>query len=333
MKTNKEPENKINNSSSKFNNILLQKINHKPLIASHIFSYMKNVPYKFINIIEKDKKLKDSMNSIFFQVNKNCNNLSHDLNQNLETIQFCSNIKSKIKEYLDRNEILYNKSFESYCNQNAKDPSFILYKTKYYLDRIKAENNSNIKLIDDSFNEISDIIFNEQKIFQLTYLPNENDKYIDAKFLYKNKNNIKEIKELYCIIDDNEYYKNNNFPEINKETILNDIYFIYIKGNKNINIFNAIKQYLQLLNKNIIKQITLGNNFFFIDYRNINININKDEKYISCEPMPIMEMLNYAFINNKKLTNLIAENIAIKYEIINNDLLGDKLKIFFGLYF
>ena len=49
--------------------------------------------------------------------------------------------------------------------------------------------------------------------------------------------------------------------------------------------------------------------------------------------MPIMEMFNYAFINNKKLTNLIAENIVIKYEMINNDLLGDKLKIFFGLYF
>ena len=334
MKTNDFPENTINNSSKTFNNIL-QKINHKPLIISHIFSYMKNEPYKFNNILEKDNKLKDSLNSQFSQINKYCNDLSPELLQNLETIKFCSNIKTKIREYLDRNEILYNKSFESYCNENIEDPSFILYKTKYYLDRIKEENNSNIQLIDDSFSVINDIIFTEQKIFQLTYLPYENSKYLDANFLYKNKNNIKEIKELYCIIDDNEYYKNNNFPEINKETILSDIYFIYINGKKSINIFNAIKQYILLLNKNIIKQITLGNNFFFIDNsnNNININTNKDKKYISCESMPIMEIFNYAFINNKKLTNLIQENIAIKYEIINNYLLGDNLKIFLGLFY
>ena len=166
----------------------------------------------------------------------------------------------------------------------------------------------------------------------MAYLPKENSNYIDADFLDKNKNKITEINELYCIIDDNEYYNNNNFPEIDKEIILNDIYFIYIKGNKKINIFNAIKKYLKLLNKNTIKQITLGNNFFFIDSSNINNNNLDylDEKFISCETMPIMEMFNYAFINNKKLTNLIAENIVIKYEMINNDLLGDKLKIFFG---
>ena len=74
---------------------------------------------------------------------------------------------------------------------------------------------------------------------------------------------------------------------------------------------------MKLLNKNTIKQITLGNNFFFNDSSNINNN-NLDylvEKFISCETMPIMEMFNYAIINNKKLTNLIAENIVIKYAI------------------
>ena len=340
MKTNEESENKTNYSSPSLDNtLLLQKINHKPLIISHIFSYMKNETYKFINIIEKDKKLKDSLNSCFFHVNKNSNNLSHELNKNLITIKFFTNIKLQIKEYLDRNEILENKLFELYLNNNIKDPSFILYKAKYYLDRIKEKNNSDIKLIDDPSTVISDIIFNvifnEEKISQLAYLPKENSNYIDANFLDKNKNKITEINELYCIIDDNEYYNNNNFPEIDKEIILNDIYFIYIKGNKKINIFNAIKKYLKLLNKNTIKQITLGNNFFFIDSSNINNKIlyYLDKKFISCETMPIMEMFNYAFINNKKLTNLIAENIVIKYEMINNDLLGDKLKIFFGLYF
>ena len=340
MKTNEESENKTNYSSPSLDNtLLLQKINHKPLIISHIFSYMKNETYKFINIIEKDKKLKDSLNSCFFHVNKNSNNLSHELNKNLITIKFFTNIKLQIREYLDRNEILENKLFELYLNNNIKDPSFILYKAKYYLDRIKEKNNSDIKLIDDPSTVISDIIFNvifnEEKISQLAYLPKENSNYIDANFLDKNKNKITEINELYCIIDDNEYYNNNNFQEIDKEIILNDIYFIYIKGNKKINIFNAIKKYLKLLNKNTIKQITLGNNFFFIDSSNINNNNLDylDEKFISCETMPIMEMFNYAFINNKKLTNLIAENIVIKYEMINNDLLGDKLKIFFGLYF
>jgi len=242
MKTNEESENKTNYSSPSLDNtLLLQKINHKPLIISHIFSYMKNETYKFINIIEKDKKLKDSLNSCFFHVNKNSNNLSHELNKNLITIKFFTNIKLQIREYLDRNEILENKLFELYLNNNIKDPSFILYKAKYYLDRIKEKNNSDIKLIDDPSTVISDIIFNvifnEEKISQLAYLPKENSNYIDANFLDKNKNKITEINELYCIIDDNEYYNNNNFPEIDKEIILNDIYFIYIKGNKKINIF------------------------------------------------------------------------------------------------
>ena len=100
MQTNNIPENTINNYQIIFNNIL-QKINHKPLIISHIFSYMRNEPHKFINIIEKDKKLKDSLNLIFSSVKKNFNDLNHELIENIELIKYCSYIKSKIKEYLN----------------------------------------------------------------------------------------------------------------------------------------------------------------------------------------------------------------------------------------
>ena len=71
----------------------------------------------------------------------------------------------------------------------------------------------------------------------------------------------KEIDVLYCIIDDNEYYLD-NIPRINKNIVIYELYFIYIKGIKDINIYNAIEKYLNVLNKKNIKQITFGN--FFI---------------------------------------------------------------------
>ena len=54
-------ENKIKNNNSDYN-CILRKIKHKPIIVEHIFSFIKDEPYKFIYLIEKDMTLKNSLN-------------------------------------------------------------------------------------------------------------------------------------------------------------------------------------------------------------------------------------------------------------------------------
>ena len=137
-----------------------------------------------------------------------------------------------------------------------------------------------------------------------------------------NKNNDgnsnKEIDALFCIIDDNEYY-NYNLLKFKKEIIINEVYFIYIKGNKNINLYDAIEKYLNLLNKNIINKITLGSGFF--------------ERYENIDDIPIFEMIDYALINKKnfsvKSSTLI--NFNIREDYYYN--VFTKQKIYLGIYF
>jgi len=51
-------------------NSILQKINHKPLIVESIFPYVKKEPNKYLIIMEKDITLKQSLNSVFYDVTK-----------------------------------------------------------------------------------------------------------------------------------------------------------------------------------------------------------------------------------------------------------------------
>ena len=159
-------------------------------------------------------------------------------------------------------------------------------------------------------------------------MPYNETEYKDSEFFYNNQNNIKEIDELYCIIDDNEYYKQKNLIKINKNIIINDVYFIYIKGNKNINIFNAIKEYLIILKENTFKQISLGCNLFVVDWN----DKEKNNDYKLYDKIPIVQMVNYALINNKALTNLIPEKLPIKLKWFSFNSLGTKLKVILGLF-
>ena len=69
-------------------------------------------------------------------------------------------------------------------------------------------------------------------------------------------------------------------PLINKDILLKEIYFIYIKGTKKININKAIEVYLSLLNKKNIKKINLGNILFCP----VGIDINAiDQNFIHME--------------------------------------------------
>ena len=50
-------EKTINHKNQSNYNSILQLINHKPLIVENIFSFIKDEPYKFIHLIEKDEIL------------------------------------------------------------------------------------------------------------------------------------------------------------------------------------------------------------------------------------------------------------------------------------
>ena len=77
-----------NDKDSQYNyNSILQKINHKPLLVATIFSYIKDEPFKFLHIIEKDQVLKESINSQFFNVKKN-NLFSKEINDNIGLLLF-----------------------------------------------------------------------------------------------------------------------------------------------------------------------------------------------------------------------------------------------------
>ena len=328
MNTNTIKDNTEIYKISTFNSIL-QKINHKPLIVSNIFSYVKDQPYKFMSLIEKDLMLKNSINSHFYNTKKN-NLLSKELNENTQLIKAFSQMQINIRQNQKNPMNLKNTNdFEYFAINNKIDPSFIVYKSLYYLDIIKEENNNKKNSINPSNSAITEITCNEikkQKNIQMAYLPYENNEYKDSALFCNNINIIKEIDELYCIIDDNENYENKNLPTINKDIIINDVYFIYIRGIKNINVFNAIERYLTLLKFNSFKQISLGISLFIIDW-------NKKITNSEIDKIPIIQMINYALINNIKLTYLIPVDLSIKLKWFSFNNIGTKLKAILGIYY
>ena len=328
-------ENSINKENKDDYNSILQKISHKPLIVEYIFSFIKDKPYKFLLLMEKDKTLKDLINSQFASVNKK-NSFTEETNENIQTLIIYKKFKETLHQYKDLDaSILVNYAFEENIIKNNSDPSFLIYKSKYILNQIKGNN----ILKNISIEGLTQIAFNEKEKYEhieLVLLSAEKKKFQDGLYLEKNlinendlNNNClnKEIDVLYCIIDDNDYYLD-NIPHINKNIVINELYFIYIKGIKDINIYNAIKKYLNVLNKKNIKQITFGNSFYKSDIDKID-GYNKYEKFERC---PIIQMINDALIKEKKynLPFPISINLSMKkfsgfYE--------SQLKFCLGIYF
>ena len=74
-------EEKIKNNKPEYI-CILRKIKHKPIIVELIFSFIKDKPYKFLYLIEKDTTLKNSLNYTFNLVIKG-NTFSKELNENI----------------------------------------------------------------------------------------------------------------------------------------------------------------------------------------------------------------------------------------------------------
>ena len=293
-------ENKINYTS------ILHKVVHKPLIIEYIFSFLKGEPYKFMQLIEKDKRLEKSINSTFSSTKKN-NNLSKELNENIQLIKLFTNFKKTIQLYRNKEINIFHKEiFEEKGIKSKIDPSFLIYKLNYYLEQIKNENKYDKSFIEFPTSGLKDIIYNEEKKsehIQLVLLPSS-EKYLDGRYLKNfltNDGTITENKEidvLYCIIDDSEYYNNEHISGINKNIIINDLYFVFINGIKKINIYKAMERYLNLLNKNVINQITLNRGFL----GNKSVTVDERVDYLDIYNNPILDMANYILINNKKFS-------------------------------
>ena len=120
MEINIKKENKSDYKS------ILQKIKHKPLIVEHIFSFIKDEPYKYLYLIEKDQKLKKSINSQFFFMKKN-NFFSKEMNDNIQLIILFKKFQEKLRQYKDKYiniSIFLGSSYEDEGVIKNPDPSF-----------------------------------------------------------------------------------------------------------------------------------------------------------------------------------------------------------------
>ena len=203
-------EKKINHKNKSNYNSILQLINHKPLIVENIFSFIKDEPYKFMHLIEKDEILKDSINKTFSIV-KQKNEFSEDLNTNIQLIIILIHFRQELRYTRNINitNIINITSFENDEIKNNIDPSFFLYESKILTERAKQSISFNTSLVKPSISSLIDIIFNEtikNERIELVLLPSKDNKYKDGIYLnsYLNNENInclnKEIERLYLLL-------------------------------------------------------------------------------------------------------------------------------------
>ena len=80
---------------------ILNKINHKPIIMESIYSFSQNRPYILLYLISNDLLLKSSMKNTFDNAKK-VNNLSKDINDNINNYIFYRKILEILKEKTEK---------------------------------------------------------------------------------------------------------------------------------------------------------------------------------------------------------------------------------------
>jgi hypothetical protein len=309
---------------------ILNKIRHKPFIVEYIFSFIKSKPLRIFKIIEKDKYLKNSINSFFISAKK-INSLSETLNNNINIIQ-------RFKLYQDiffNYNIKYSNIFAeeiAKTNTNSNSfPSFIHFQVKYILNKITEDKTINNYNDIPSINDFLDIHFNlikTMKNIHLVYLPNISDLtkinnydglYLEENII-NNKNSLgQEIDFLYCIIDKNEYYK--KVKPIKNNITINNIYFVFTVGEENINIYDAMIHYLNKINVNTIKEIHLGNNCFQ-EKQLMNLTKNSDlmnQKNFRLSKNTIIKANDYTLKEDNKLKLILGLSLLFDSYNINTD--------------
>ena len=109
-------ENKTKNDVMGYN-CILRKIKHKPIIVEYLFSFIKDKPYKFLNLIEKDTILKESLNSTF-NFSLKGNKFSKELNDNICLIKIYKKIQEYCRNLKNKDDIYSPDKFENYLFKN-----------------------------------------------------------------------------------------------------------------------------------------------------------------------------------------------------------------------
>ena len=323
----------------------LSKIRHKGIIIEHIFSFIKNNPLILLDLIRYDKNLKLKLTNSFNSLKKS-NKLSLDLNENINIILI---YRKFIENYNFELSLDYESWYLNYLKTNL-DISYIQFISNLIIEKIDKDKGKDKNYIINYYPSkklINELVYNciynyinfyNIKLNYLIYLPNKHPEkgieyydgnYIKNRFINNKNKSYNSINILYCIIDENQYF--NYIDKIDNDIVIDKIYFIIFKRNKNPNIFNAIKTYLSNINLNNINKIVFGESFFKGEL-NEKITIREYYSFLTYEGnyynYPIMEFLDdEIFINQKK----IKISKEIKLELKTKEFNGDYSKLYLGM--
>lgn len=268
---------------------ILRKIKHKPHLIEGIFPFMIKNPYIFFNITEKDKKLKEKLQSFFFQYSKS---QKENFNENIKIFLF---YKVFFKIFYDFHpdyhffqflminaQKINEKTNDMTINSGSLNSIIGLYLfDRIYIDIFKSKNYYNYNSLRKyTFKEILKIETTKLFYFPKTNVSNDGW-YIEEKLI--NKNKIKDIECLMCIIDKNNYFISvKPFDNIKIKKLI----FIILEKDIEIDILSAMEAYLDKLEKNKIEEIFFvpfeqDNNYtnfigkILLDKKTLNISILK----------------------------------------------------------
>jgi len=321
----------MNSNQDKVENYtsILMKVTHKPLIIKNILSLIMKRPFSFLELIEKDKHLKSSLN-ILFSSTKKRSDLPNDIKNNLCFLLAYKNFKRNFRINSPENSFLFEEE-----NFGKIDPSIINIIAKYALDQFEKEIKNYIpNPFLPSISGFEEVLFNKfEKSNKLVCLPKMNkntqmpynDYFFIENYLLK-KTGEPEIEVLYCIIDENKYY--NDLDSMYQNIKIEKVYFLYIKSNKKINIYDSIKGYLNKIRTDELKEIIFGKGFF--EEEEIKIGMENDFFYRSryYTLMPISELIDDVLfakknpIRIKSLQKIIANKYPYKCTVFPKIYLG-----------
>ena len=276
---------------------LLNKINHKPIIMSSIYSFTQNRPFILLHLISNDIELKSSLKNTLDKTKK-INDLSSELNNNLNNYIIYRKIKENIEFKLTQNKF-QNFQFNPNLNSLIQKHNSINDKNIYEKELTFIQDYSSLIDNDKVITNFIDkqYLLKRKKILELYYLSYANSDLNQKNLYFK-------IKKKY--IKDKDYLLNNYEYLMNKinASFFNKKIEVQIKLQKNIE-----DLILKGKNKDIFKIITyydyvFSPNSIIISYFT-NVLDNKEKKLIFLDNFFHYLLIDKYFINKKDLNEIL----------------------------
>ena len=311
---------KNNISSKKFDDIILTQKNEYNQLLKDFNIIQKDLNSLNAKIIMKDKIINKLENDIYKSKEKNnrlillnkeikekndiINNLQTKIgfiNKELRVSKSCNEEKIQNFEKIEKNE---KNDIFSFFVEKIQNLVVFLENDKNFL---KSENfNLNNKLIEikEGFvlNDLleQNILILKHKIFnRYNNIIKQNNQY--KKIYKKQENKIKQNEQIIKQINQSLENKNNEIKHLNNK--INEINK-HASGLITQNKFNDFyRNFISKINKNILKEY--HNNKNIIDFNDLNVNNNNDDK--------IINILDIIYFMNKKINHL--NNFVKEYEL------------------